>query len=457
MPINSNHPSYTANSEAWTRCRDVVAGEQAVKKAGTKYLPRLSAQSPTDYENYKLRATFFNIVGKTLGALVGLAMTKPVIEKHDEQLDKWFKDGEGLQLNELIGLSLYEILLMGRIGLLVDAPVGGGQPIISTYLAESIINWRVSGSQLEWVVLKEIVEKQNSADPYVTETEVQYRLLAIVNGIYMMQIFDKAGQAISAPITPTVGNQPINYIPFIVINASSTSMAVEKPPMEDIANLNLSLYRTSADLEWGRHFTGLPTPVVSGVDSSTVLTIGGTNAWVLPDAQGKAYYLEFTGQGLQSLEKAVTEKQGQLASMSARMIDQSTRGSESAEAVRMRYLSESATLTQACQMIEKGFNIVYSWLSKFVGTEAPTILMPKEFLGAKLTPAELTALTESYLKGTIDKATYIYNLRRGDILDPNRPDEDVIKSIITESGAEVTKPTTQSVVSTSAAAPENSQ
>ena len=457
MPINSNHPSYTANSEAWTRCRDVVAGEQAVKKAGTKYLPRLSAQNPTDYENYKLRATFFNIVGKTLGALVGLAMTKPVIEKHDEQLDKWFKDGEGLQLNELIGLSLYEILLMGRIGLLVDAPVGGGQPIISTYLAESIINWCVSGGQLEWVVLKEIVEKQNSADPYVTETEVQYRLLAIVNGIYMMQIFDKAGQAISAPITPTVGNQPINYIPFIVINASSTSMTVEKPPMEDIANLNLSLYRTSADLEWGRHFTGLPTPVVSGVDSSTVLTIGGTNAWVLPDAQGKAYYLEFTGQGLQSLEKAVTEKQGQLASMSARMIDQSTRGSESAEAVRMRYLSESATLTQACQMIEKGFNIVYSWLSKFVGTEAPTILMPKEFLGAKLTPAELTALTESYLKGTIDKATYIYNLRRGDILDPNRPDEDVIKSIITESGAEVSKPTTQSVVSTSAAAPENSQ
>lgn len=458
MPINSNHPSYTANSEAWTRCRDVVAGEQAVKKAGTKYLPRLSAQSPTDYENYKLRATFFNIVGKTLVALVGLAMTKPVIEKHDEQLDRWFKDGEGMQLNELIGYALHEILLMGRIGLLVDAPVGGGQPTISTYAAESIINWSVSGDKLEWVVLKELIEKQNASDQFVTETEVQYRLLAIINGIYMIQTFDKAGQATSMPITPTIDNRPIDYIPFLVINASSTGMGVEKPPMEDIANLNLSLYRTSADLEWGRHFTGLPTPVVSGVDGSTVLTIGGTNAWVLPDAQGKAYYLEFTGQGLQSLEKAITEKQGQLASMSARMIDQSTRGSESAEAVRMRYLSESATLTQACQMIEKGINVVYSWLSKFVGTGAPTITMPKEFLGAKLTPAELTALTESYLKGTIDKATYIYNLRRGDMLDPNRPDEDVVNSIVTESGAEVTKPTiTQPVVSTPAAAPENTQ
>ena len=460
MPINTNHPSYNATAEAWSRCRDVVAGEQAVKKAGTKYLPRLSAQSGPDYENYKLRATFFNIVGKTLGALVGLAMTKPVIEKHDEQLDYWFTDGEGLQLNEMVGLALSEILLMGRIGLLVDAPVGGGKPSISTYAAESIINWRVSNGVLQWVVLKEVVEKSNSTDLYVTETEEQYRLLALMNGAYYTQLFDKNSQPITLPIFPQIGNRPMDFIPFLVINASSTGMAIEKPPMEDIANLNLSLYRTSADVEWGRHFTGLPTPVVSGTDASTVLTIGGTNAWVLPDAQAKAYYLEFTGQGLQSLEKAITEKQGQLASMSARMIDQSTRGSESAEAVRMRYLSESATLTQACQMIEKGLNLVYSWLAKFVGTEAPSITMPKEFLGAKLSAAELNALTDAYLKGTIDRATFVYNLRRGDMLDPNRPDDDVVNSIAVESGAEVTKPTTtQSVANNqpAAASTENTQ
>lgn len=437
MPINSSHPSYSQYKEIWQKCRDVSAGEDAIKKAGTKYLPMLSAQKPDDYANYKLRASFFNIVGKTLRALVGLVMSKPVIEQHDEELNAYFTDGQGFQLGELIGYSLQEILLMGRIGMLVDAPVGGGKPSIGVYLAESIVNWSASGDVLNWVVLREAVEVPNINDRYVIDTEVRYRLLELVDGQYHISLFDEKGGFLWTTV-PKVKDQPLNFIPFIVINASSTGMEVEKPPMADIVNLNLSLYRTSADLEWGRHFTGLPTPVISGVDSSTVLTIGGTNAWVIPDAQGKAYYLEFTGQGLQSLEKAITEKQGQLATMSARMIDQSTRGSESAEAVRMRYLSESATLNQACQMVEKGLNLAYSWLAFFIGTGAPTITLPKEFLGAKMTPAELTALTEAYLKGTIDKETYIYNLRKGDLLDPNRTDEEVVSSIVTESGAEVT-------------------
>jgi hypothetical protein len=44
MPVNTTHPDYDAALPDWLRARDVLAGEDAVKSAGEKYLPRLDSQ-----------------------------------------------------------------------------------------------------------------------------------------------------------------------------------------------------------------------------------------------------------------------------------------------------------------------------------------------------------------------------------------------------------------------------
>ena len=49
MPVNSLHPDYEVMLPSWTRARDVLAGEDAVKAAGEKYLPRLEATSDPEY------------------------------------------------------------------------------------------------------------------------------------------------------------------------------------------------------------------------------------------------------------------------------------------------------------------------------------------------------------------------------------------------------------------------
>lgn len=66
MDVNSTHPQYDASLPAWSRARDVLAGEDAVKPAGQKYLPRLDSQSDEEYEAYKARASFFGATARTL-------------------------------------------------------------------------------------------------------------------------------------------------------------------------------------------------------------------------------------------------------------------------------------------------------------------------------------------------------------------------------------------------------
>ena len=43
MAVGGTHPDYDASAAEWARARDVLAGEDAVKAAGVKYLPRLDS------------------------------------------------------------------------------------------------------------------------------------------------------------------------------------------------------------------------------------------------------------------------------------------------------------------------------------------------------------------------------------------------------------------------------
>src|SRR2546422_7353593 len=76
VPVNSTHIDYDVALPGWVRARDLLAGEDAVKAAGVKYLPRLEAQSDEDYAAYQARACFFNATRRAADAFVGLVFRK---------------------------------------------------------------------------------------------------------------------------------------------------------------------------------------------------------------------------------------------------------------------------------------------------------------------------------------------------------------------------------------------
>jgi hypothetical protein len=71
MPANSLHPQYLEMLNAWSRARDVLAGEDAVKAAGERYLLRLDSQTDDDYAAYRSRASFFNATAPTADGYIG--------------------------------------------------------------------------------------------------------------------------------------------------------------------------------------------------------------------------------------------------------------------------------------------------------------------------------------------------------------------------------------------------
>jgi len=77
VPVNSTHPDYDVAAVEWSRARDVLGGEDAVKAGGEKYLPRLDSQSDEEFAAYVKRASFFNATARTAEAYMGLIFRHP--------------------------------------------------------------------------------------------------------------------------------------------------------------------------------------------------------------------------------------------------------------------------------------------------------------------------------------------------------------------------------------------
>lgn len=431
-------PEYLDMLPAYTKIRDCFKGEAAIKEATTAYLPRLTGQALDDYNNYLYRSLFFPITGKTTTSMVGLSTATPPKVTFPDLMQPFFVDTAlDYQFTEFYVNIFTEVILMGRFGVLIDAapihPMAGSvsKPSLCRYLAENIMKWGMDlDGKLNMLILREYKEVQ-ADERFETAIVMVYRHCYIgSDGLYYQETLNEDLESTGSPITPLFMGMPIDFIPFVIFGSSGVHWWVDKPPMQDISTINVSHYLTSADLEWGRHIVGLPTPVVTGVDAGAQLKIGGTAAWVLPDPQAKAFYLEFQGQGLTSLEKAMTDKVGLMASISARLIDNSVRGSEAAETVKMRYASEAASLVHIIGSVENGCTMLYNMVAQVMKVSGDVIIhFSREIIGSGMTFSDLNVMFDAYLSGAISKETLVYNLRRMNAIDPNRTDEEEMAAI----------------------------
>ena len=364
MSVDTKHSEYHEYYEIWERCEHASEGQDEIHEKGIKYLPRLSGQNDAEYYAYKQRALYFNATARTIDGLTGMLFMKPETIEAPAAMDSIIADVTmgGLSLHQFAEVISEEVITIGRCGVLVDYPpivnavtlaqaqAQGARPYATMYDAESIINWKTGRinnvEQLTLVVLEE--EYEIDGDEFESKCEPQWRVLDLAEGAYRQRVFRKDNRGdfiLVEEIYPQINGRVINRIPFEFFGVRDNTPCVDKPPLLDLVDVNLSHYRTTADYEHGLHFTGLPTPVVTGYysdDKSASLRIGSGTAWLLPDPQSKAFYLEFTGQGLGELREALRSKEAMMATLGARILAPEKRAAEAAQTANIHRSSENS-------------------------------------------------------------------------------------------------------------------
>ena len=445
MPVNSTHPDYDANLFKWQRCRDCRSGGDAVKARKQAYLPALESTSadPARYKTYLNRAVFYNATARTISGLSGTVFRKdPSIVSPDALLPAL----QDITLTHVplasFALSSFEeILTTGRYGVLVDLPAAEDvpeehaadiRPYWVPYRAEQIINWRTASLNgrlvLTLLVLKELVEEPDQHDEFVPKVLTQYRVLRLAPDGYEVQLYRQVGSDPNAVEVLGPTRQPVRrgerlaFIPFYLAGPTSVTADVAAPPLLDLVDVNLSHYRTSADLEHGRHYTALPTPYVAGVPPTTQLEIGSGSAWVFSDPQAHAGMVEFTGSGLQALERAMATKEAQMAVLGARLLESQKPSVESSDTLRTRQNGEQSVLRTMAgtlsQVLTMALRTTVWWMGLDIPDEECHATLNTEFFSLRLSGDEATALVTLWQAGGISFDTLYWNLERGEWTKP---------------------------------------
>ncbi len=456
MPANSTHPDYDANLATWLRARDVIAGEDAVKVGGNKYLPRLDSQSENEYNGYKSRACFFNATSRTCDGFLGLLFRRdPEVKLPDRHA------GVGGALRvftddvDLMGTSLFtfckgvvgEVLALGRCGTLIDWQADGeSRAYVVRYAAEDILNWqtqRINGRNVvTMIALREMVERPDESDPFVlkiTETVRVLKLEQLPDGStrYLVEIWEKnpaakdAGWTLTETRVPLRLGKPLPLIPFVFHGPRNALPDVDKMPLADIIHVNLDHYRLDADYKHGLHFTALPTAWVAGFDKKDNLHIGSSTAWVSDTVGAVAGFLEFKGHGLSTFENAQNRDERLMAVLGSRMLEDTKRVGETADAIELRQAGENSILMTLALSLSDSISQVLRWVYWWNSTEPfpedvsedlVLLQINTDFTAKGLTSLELTAIVSAWQAGAISQATMFDLFRKGEVLPTGRTD-----------------------------------
>lgn len=373
MAVNEKHPEYLKNLTKWQLMRDALAGEVAKEK----YVPKLSDQEAEEYKAYVGRAEFYNATARTQVALTGLLFAKPPKVELPEALKTI---GENISLDDdtleaLAKNIANECLSVGRCGVLVDLPSVEKadyskleaerlnlRAYATLYKAENIINWKttkINGSNVTSLVVLAETYAEPTQDEFVDKIKTRYRVLDLYEGYYRQRVFSetKAGNfEVVSEIYPSANGQKLEYLPFTFFNVNDLKTSVEKPPLLDLAKVNISHFRSEVDLEHGTHFTALPTPYVTGYQGETEgkLKIGSTAVWAINSPDAKVGFLEFSGAGLSTLENRIAVKEKRMSILGARLLLDEKKTAEATETLQMRKSGENAVLTNVASTISEG-------------------------------------------------------------------------------------------------------
>ena len=484
MPVNSTHKEYGQNLKKWQLVRDCEEGSQAIKSrakggsgtgtlnglAGTAYLPAPNASDASNensarYYSYLERANFVNFTGSTKEGLIGLVFRKKTAIDLPQSIE-YMNDnvnGDGLTADQMIKDVTGECLMVGRIGLLVDypgAPEGlteaevralNLQANIKSYLAECVINWRsitVGGvNMLSLVVLRE--PREETEDGFEYKDEIYYRVLRLkdIDGklTYVQNVYDEDGDLeqwktgetdeegsdiYTGDIIPRKNDGSTwGMIPFVFVGSVNNDSKVDKAPLYDIAEVNVSHYRNSADYEESSFLVGQPTPVLSGLTADWVekvlkgkVALGSRGMIPLPE-NGSATLLQANENQMPS--KGMELKEIQIMKIGARLIQDSS-ANESEETVRIRFMGQNSKLGSIIQNVQSAFIQCFEWALEFQGgAEEIKVEINKEFYPKTVNPQAIIAQIQLLDRGVIAKADLRKNLRESELIDPDRTDEEI--------------------------------
>ena len=427
--INDPNAIWFQQEPHWMLIEDLLGGTYQMRKRHRRYLPQEPRELDESYDNRLARSVCPPFYLRLERMLAGMLTRKPVRlnDTADPIREHLFDvDLQGNDLNVWTYETTRKMVRYGHVGVLVDAPTSGqsGRPYWVTYTPRDILGYRTEmlDGEVKLTQLR-LQEKVSVPDGLYGEKIIDQIRLLTRGGF---EIHQKGKNNLFVKVDE--GTTSLSEIPFSVAYANRLNLLESRPPMSDIAELNLKAYQIQSDLDNQLHISAVPMLAFYGFpQSSEEVTAGPGEAIAFP-ADGRAEYIEPAGRSYDAQFKRLDVLSNQINELGLAAVLGQKLSAETAEAKRIDRSQGDSTMMVVAQQMQDMIDNCLQFHGQYINAESGSCFVNRDFLSQRLEPQEIQALLQLYTSGSITQETLLKQLHEGEVLGDEFDVEEEIES-----------------------------
>lgn len=471
-PANPSQ-AYLAMAPRWSMINALLGGTEAMREAAEELLPRHHREYAEDYEERLRCSVLFNVFEITLDNLAGKPFTEPLTLEEDVPADivNYAEDIDlkGNHIDQFSAMVFRDGLAKGLTHIMVDTPSKDGEnprtlaaereagirPYMIHVQPENVLaadavvingeevltHLRIYESDLERVGFAEKLVERIRVFNLVVDDEGNLMVVVTVYRKAERKVGGKDRWAIERTI-PTEHTE----IPVYTFYAHRAGFMQSKPPLLDLAYMNVQHWQSSSDQFNVLKVARFPILAASGIETDNAeTTLGPRNVLEIDNPEGRYYYVEHTGAAIEAGRKSLQDLVDTMALYGATMLRRRP-DRETATSRSLEERNQSAPLQKMALAFKDTLENALRGMAMMIGEEdGGSIVIHTDFGFDGGEVVDLQTLQVAYKDFAISREGFLQELKRRKVLsDEFDVDEDatqLLKEIEERIGAILTKPT----------------
>lgn len=378
--MSSNDPSQAISAvdamrEDWTVIAPLMGGTKAMRAAGKLLLPQYPAEEDDAYKERLRLSTLLPAYAETVGNMTSRVFAESLqlgddvpptiadlcldVDRAGNDLNSWAVEWFRAGLSHGLCHALVDYPQTSDLRTRADEIAAGVRPYAVLIKPEQVLGWRSNGGLLSQVRYVETVEEDDGE--FGVACVMQIRVLE--PGIW--RIYRKPDKD-GAWVLHDEGTNSLSRIPWVTFYTGRTGLMTAKPPLLELAHLNVEHWQIKSDLRNIQHVAMVPLLCVLTNDEQFQLVISSGSATRLPEGSDMKY-VEHSGQSAGEGRQALADLVQEMRMAGAKLLQQDKQ--------------QTKTATQAAEEAAQELSPLARMAGQFADCLAQLLQLIADYLG----------------------------------------------------------------------------
>ena len=440
---------------------DIRKGREAILANKSYYITQLEEQSTEQYNAMAEMAPYYILYPKVVDGFTGTIFAKSPNLKGIDRSDKQKEQDKnvdmlGNSIDQFSEKVVQQVLENGFCASYNDYADKEKRAFLRLVKPEQFISFRSSTingyPKISQFIYREDVEVDDPNNEFDYVVHTKYTVLDLAKNKnnkdalnFRVRIYQSVNEKSSRTAEvgekmilqtekfPIKGGKYFEDIPIVIHGVESNNFTVDRSLLQDISDMNISVFQRTVDQVYMLHWTALPTPYITGADEKeSPNTIGPSKMWHIDNDAAKVGMLEFTGQSAKAHQDFIDNLLHIMSVMGAQILKKEGVSRETATSVLVRTSQQTSLVATMVNnvsgQLQSTLKVYYEW-SGVTLTEEFEYVLNDDFIKVDMEPNAQIALVKSWLDGAISFDSMFNKMKEGEIIDPNKTMEEELEDI----------------------------